>query len=49
VKGRTLAAVAVGFLLGALAAFAVSLLRRPRAIDATGYKPPTPAEGPEAA
>jgi hypothetical protein len=48
-RARTVAAVAVGFGLGALAAFVVSLLRRPRAIDTTGYEPPTPAEGPEAA
>ncbi len=45
---RTLAAVGVGFGLGALAAFALSLLRRPKPIDSTGYQPPTPAGGPEA-
>jgi hypothetical protein len=47
-KARTLAAVAVGFGLGALAAFALSLLRRPKPIDTTGYRPPTPADGPAA-
>ncbi len=46
---RTMGAVAAGFLLGALAAFALSLLRRTQPIDTTGYRPPTPAEGPEAA
>ncbi|MEO8106780.1 MAG: hypothetical protein ABI720_05625 [Actinomycetes bacterium] len=46
---RTIAAVAIGFGLGALAAFALSLLRGPRAIDTTGYQPPTPAPGPDAA
>ncbi|HUV47858.1 MAG: hypothetical protein WBC76_07065 [Actinomycetes bacterium] len=46
---RTIAAVAIGFGLGALAAFVVSLVRRPRSIDATGYQPPTPAPGPDAA
>lgn len=45
---RTLAAVAIGFGMGALAAFVLSLLRRPRAIDATGYQPPVPAGGPDA-
>ena len=49
VRGRTLMAVGTGFELGALAAFAVSLLRRPRPIDTTGYQPPTPSDGPEAA
>lgn len=44
---RTLAAVSVGFGLGALAAFVLSLLRRPRAIDTTGYQPPTAADGPD--
>lgn len=48
-KGRTVVAVVVGFGLGALAAFAVSLLRRPTPVDTTGYQPPTPADGPEAA
>ncbi len=48
-KSRTLGAVITGFALGALAAFAVSLLRRPQPIDTTGYQPPTPADGPEAA
>lgn len=47
-KARTVAAVAVGFGLGALAAFAMSLLRRPQPLDATGYQPPTPAGGPAA-
>lgn len=47
-KGRTLVAVGTGFALGALAAFAVSLLGRPKPIDTTGYQPPTPANGPEA-
>lgn len=47
-KVRTLAAVGVGFGLGALAAFALSLLRRPKPIDSTGYQPPTPAGGPGA-
>ena len=37
------------FALGALIAFAVSLLRQPRAIDVTGYDPPSPADGPQAA
>lgn len=49
VRGRTLVAVGAGFVLGALAAFAVSLLRRPKPIDTTGYQPPTPSDGPEAA
>ena len=45
---RTVTAVAIGFGLGALAAFVLSLIRRPRAIDATGYQPPRPAAGPDA-
>ncbi|MCZ3387972.1 MAG: hypothetical protein LH645_02355 [Actinomycetia bacterium] len=47
-RARTLAAVAAGFGLGALAAFALSLVRRPMPIDTTGYQPPTPADGPAA-
>ncbi|MCZ3385501.1 MAG: hypothetical protein LH630_00675 [Actinomycetia bacterium] len=47
-KARTVAAVGVGFALGALAAFALSLIRRSRPIDATGYQPPTPTGGPAA-
>jgi hypothetical protein len=49
VRVRTLTAVAVGFGLGALAAFALSLLRRPKPIDTTGYQPPIPADGPATA
>lgn len=47
-RGRTVAAIAVGFALGALAAFAASLLRRSPSFDATGYEPPTPQTGPTA-
>ena len=42
-------AVLSAFVLGALIAFAISLLRQPRAIDMTGYDPPSPADGPQAA
>ena len=37
------------FALGALIAFAVSLLRQPPAIELTGYDAPNPARGPQAA
>ncbi len=42
-------AVLSAFALGALIAFAVSLLRQPRELDVTGYDPPSPADGPQAA
>lgn len=47
-RARTLLAVVAGFALGALAAFAVSLLRRNPGFDATGYRPPEPHSGPGA-
>lgn len=45
-RARTLAAIGAGFALGALAAFAVSLLRRSPDFDPTGYQPPQPHSGP---
>ena len=47
-RARTVTAVAVGFVIGALAAFAASLVRRNPDFDATGYEPPTPQTGPTA-
>jgi hypothetical protein len=37
------------FVLGALIAFAISLLRRPAGVDPSGYLAPQPGEGPTAA
>lgn len=47
-RARTVAAIGLGFALGALAAFAASLLRRSPGFDPTGYTPPEPQSGPEA-
>jgi hypothetical protein len=47
-KARTLTAVVAGFALGALAAFAVQLLRQNPDFDPTGYQPPSPQPGPTA-
>jgi len=43
---RSLRLVLLGFALGAGAAFAVSLIRRQRLADETGYTAPLAAEGP---
>jgi hypothetical protein len=48
VRARTVGAVVAGFALGALAAFAVQLLRQNPGFDATGYQPPSPKPGPTA-
>ena len=37
-----------GFAVGAGVAFAVSLLRKRRLVEVTGYQPPVPATGPQA-
>lgn len=47
--GRLLWAVAGAFVLGALIAFAISLLRRPADRQISGYRAPDPHEGPSAA
>lgn len=47
--GRVLWAVAGAFVLGALIAFAISLLRRPVDRQTSGYRAPGPHEGPTAA
>lgn len=47
-RARTIGAVVAGFALGALAAFAVQLLRQNPDFDATGYQPPSPQPGPTA-
>ncbi len=39
-------AVLSAFVLGALIAFAISLLRRPAGVDPSGYIAPNPSEGP---
>jgi hypothetical protein len=41
-------AVLSAFVLGALIAFAISLLRRPAGLDRSGYLAPEPSEGPDA-
>jgi len=46
---RGLKAVAAAFVLGALIAFAISLLRRPSSSPISGYEAPDPHEGPTAA
>jgi hypothetical protein len=48
-RRRTVWAVIGAFALGALMAFAVTLLRRPQTVDVTGYDAPSPADGPQAA
>lgn len=48
-SGRVLWAVAGAFVLGALIAFAISLLRRPSSEQLSGYEAPDPQEGPSAA
>lgn len=47
-RARTVTAIAAGFALGALAAFAVQLLRQNPGFDPTGYQPPSPQTGPTA-
>ena len=48
-EASTAWAMLTAFVLGALIAFAFSLVRQPRALDATGYDAPSPADGPQAA
>ena len=45
---RAVRILILGFVLGAGAAFLVSLLRRQRLSAMTGYVPPTAADGPDA-
>jgi len=45
---RSIRLLALGFLAGAGAAFLLSLLRRQRLTQATGYVPPVAAAGPRA-
>lgn len=46
---KLLWAVLSAFVLGALIAFAISLLRRPKRTPGSGYHAPEPHEGPTAA
>jgi len=45
---RSLRLLAIGFLCGAGAAFVLSLFRRQRLAQVTGYVPPVAAAGPRA-
>jgi hypothetical protein len=46
---RFIWAVLSAFVLGALIAFAISLLRRPPGVDPSGYRAPEPSAGPTSA
>ena len=45
---RLALAVLSAFVVGALIAFAISLVRRPAGVDPSGYLAPEPSEGPNA-